>query len=205
MKLLYIPLLILLLSCSKKNSNFTLKGTITDTSLSGMLSGATIDLYKQVSGTSYETFIASTTTDPNGNYSFIFSRDRSDKYIIKISKTNYFSSDENITSGSLSIEKDNVRNFSMIAKSWVKLHFKNIDPLPEDVLRYMKQQGKVDCTECCPSDYQYLNGSKDTSIYCINDGNTTYSYLYSVIGTSNTAIKSVITIPFDTTEIYLEY
>ena len=205
MKFIYFSILILLFSCSKKSSNYILKGTINDSSLSSILSNASIRLYKQLPGNSYETFISSTTSASDGSYSFNFERDKSEKYSIKISKANYFNLEETITVASLSIGSENNRNYSLSAKSWVKLHFKNLDPLPEDVFRFMKQQGKVNCTECCPSSYQYLYGAKDTSIYCINDGNSTYSYIYAVVGTTNQDIKSVITSPFDTTEIYLEY
>ena len=205
MKFIYFSILILLFSCSKKSSNYILKGTINDSSLSSILSNASISLYKQLPGNSYETFISSTTSASDGSYSFNFERDKSEKYSIKISKANYFNLEETITVASLSIGSENNRNYSLSAKSWVKLHFKNLDPHPEDVFRFMKQQGKVNCTECCPSSYQYLYGAKDTSIYCINDGNSTYSYIYAVVGTTNQDIKSVITSPFDTTEIYLEY
>jgi hypothetical protein len=205
MRFFYLLLLIFSLSCSKKTSKFTLTGTIRDTSLNENLSNATISIYKKLQVNSFETLIAKSTTNSEGDYSFTFDRDKSEKYILKISKDNYFNTEEIILFSSLSIEGNNIRNYSTTAKSWVKLHFRNIDPKPEDQLRFMKQQGKVSCDDCCPPDYQYIYGSADTSIYCINDGNTIYSYIYSVIGTSNQAIKSVITIPFDTTEIYLEY
>ena len=205
MRFIYLVLIICTVSCSKKTSKFTIIGSIRDSSLEENLSNATISIYKKLQGNTFETFIGKTITNTEGHYSFTFVRDKSEKYILKISKDNYFPVEESILFSSLSIEGDNIRNYSTTAKSWVKLHFKNIDPKSEDQLRFMKQQGKISCNECCSTDYQYINGSADTSIYCINDGNTTYSYIYAVIGTSNQAIKSVVTIPFDTTEIYLEY
>ena len=205
MRFFYLLLFIFSVSCSKKTSKFTLSGTIRDLSLNENLSNATISIYKKLQGNSFETLIGTTSTNSQGHYSFTFDRDKSEKYILKISKNNYFNTEEIILFSSLTIKGENIRNYSTSAKSWVKLHFKNIDPKPEDQLRYMKQEGKILCDECCPIDYQYIYGSADTSIYCINDGNTSFSYIYAVIGTSNQAIKSVITIPFDTTEIYLEY
>ncbi len=205
MRFFYLLLFICSVSCSKKISKYTLSGTIRDSSLDENLSNATISIYKKLQGNSFETLIGTSSTNSQGQYSFTFDRDKSEKYILKISKDKYFSTEETILFTSLTIEGNNIRNYSTTAKSWVKLHFKNIDAKPEDQLRYMKQEGKVSCDECCPIDYQYIYGSADTSIYCINDGNTSYSYIYAVIGTSNQAIKSVKTIPFDTTEIYLEY
>ncbi len=205
MRFFYFLFLVSCIACSKKTSKFTVSGKITDTSLNQNLSNATVSIYKKLQGNSFETFIETTTTNSEGDYTFTFDRDKSEKYILKISKDNYFTAEETILFSSLTIEENNVRNYSTSAKSWVKLHFKNIDPKPTDQLRFMKQEGKISCNECCPIDYQYIYGSADTSIYCINDGNTKYSYIYSVIGTTNQAIKSVKTIPFDTTEIYLEY
>jgi ribosomal protein S27E len=205
MKLFYFLVLICCLACSKKTSKFTISGKINDSSLNQNLSNATISIYKKLQGNSFETFIASTTTNSEGNYSFTFDRDKSEKYTLKISKENYFPIEESILFSSLTVDGENVRNYSTTAKSWARLHFKNIDPKPEDQLRFMKQQGKVSCNECCPTDYQYIYGASDTSIYCINDGNTIYSFIYAVIGTQNQALKSILTIPFDTTEIYLEY
>ena len=205
MRFFYLLLLICSLSCSKKTSKFTIIGSIRDSSLDEYLSNATVSIYKKIQGNSFETIIGTTSTNSQGHYCFTFDRDKSEKYILKISKDNYFNNEEIILFSSLTIEGENIRNYSISAKSWVKLHFKNIDPKPEDQLRYMKQEGKVSCDECCPIDYQYIYGSADTSIYCINDGNTNFSYIYAVIGTSNQAIKSIKTIPFDTTEIYLEY
>ena len=45
----------------------------------------------------------------------------------------------------------------------------------------------------------------DTIIYCINDGNTSYTYNYNVVGTSNIGQQTAVTIAFDTTEILLNY
>ena len=205
MRFFYLLLLICSLSCSKKTSKFTIIGSIRDSSLDEYLSNATVSIYKKIQGNSFETIIGTTSTNSQGHYCFTFDRDKSEKYILKISKDNYFNNEEIILISSLTIEGENIRNYSISAKSWVKLHFKNIDPKPEDQLRYMKQEGKILCDECCPIDYQYIYGSADTSIYCINDGNTNFSYIYAVIGTLNQAIKSIKTIPFDTTEIYLEY
>ena len=112
-------------------------------------------------------------------------------------KTIYFSE--------LTIEEDNIRNYTTTALSWVRLRFINQSPSPSDVLQYSRQIGKINCSTCCPAGTNYLNGAIDTSIYCVNDGNTTYQYQYSVVGTTNNGIKSATTIAFDTTEILLQY
>ena len=105
----------------------------------------------------------------------------------------------------MTIEEDNIRNYTTTALSWVRLRFINQSPSPSDVLQYSRQIGKINCSTCCPAGTNYLNGAIDTSIYCVNDGNTTYQYQYSVVGTTNNGIKSATTIAFDTTEILLQY
>jgi 2-oxoglutarate dehydrogenase E2 component (dihydrolipoamide succinyltransferase) len=47
--------------------------------------------------------------------------------------------------------------------------------------------------------------TNSTSYYCINDGNQLYSYLYFAFGPDDTGVKSIITTPFDTTELSLTY
>lgn len=197
--------LLFIVSCKKGSAEFTIKGTITDATFQQGLTGATLNLYQYPTGSNTPSLIGTTTLSSDGSYSFTFKRDKMEKYVITVAKTNYFTLNETIYFSSLSIEEDNIRNFSTTAKSWVRLRFLNENPSDLDELRYIKQQGKVSCTECCPSDYVYLSGAVDTSIYCINDGNTVYSYMYSVLNTTNTGILSVTTVPFDTTEIYLAY
>lgn len=200
-----IACITILFSCKKGNAEFTIKGTITDATFQQGLSGASVSLYQVPSGTNTAELIGSATLTSDGSYTFTFERQKMDKYILTVAKSNYFSLSETINFSSLSIEDDNVRNYSTTAKSWVKLHFYNLNPSDLDQLDYIKQQGKQSCAECCPATYQYLYGAVDTSIYCINDGNTVYSYLYSVYGTTDQGIKSVTTAAFDTTELYLSY
>lgn len=203
--LFYFIVFISLISCKKGKADFVLTGKITDQTFSQALTGATVKLYQVPVGTTQELLIETTTLGNDGMYSFTFPRDKMEKYIIKVFKTNYFEIEETVYFSSLSIDEDNVRDYGTTAKSWVKLTFFNSSPSPSDELQYIKQAGKEGCFECCGTSMNSLYGAVDTSIYCINDGNTEYSYFYEVIGTSNIGIKSTYTIPFDTTEIILNY
>lgn len=205
MRIFFIAFCLCFISCKKGSSDFTIKGIITDATFNSVLTNASVSLYQIPAGGSKKELISSTTLDLNGSYSFTFKRDKMDKYILNISKNNYFDLEETIHFSSLTIENDNVRNYSTTAKSWVKLRFYNNNPNQFDELKFTKQQGKSSCSECCLSTEQYLYGAIDTSIYCINDGNTIYSYLYEVSGTTNLGVKSLETTAFDTTEIYLVY
>ena len=195
----------LLISCKKGIADFTLKGTVTDQTLDAPLVGATVKLYATEAGSLITSQLASTTTDAQGNYSFTFPRNKIETYYIQIEKPNYFEEYIAIPLSSLTIEEDNIRNYSVKAKAWIKFHFTNTNPQSTDVLEFIKQEGKVDCDECCPGGYRYYYGAVDTTFYCINDGNTPYSGYYWVQGTTNQGPLWVVSTAFDTVEINLNY
>lgn len=205
--LMFLILTIALSSgCKKKGkADFTLKGTIIDATFSVPLADADLSIYELKAGSAQMSLIGQTTTNSSGEYSFTFPRNTAESYHLTSSKSLYFDLEETIYFSDLTIEEDNYRNFTTTAKSWVRLKFFNQSPNTTDILQYNRQKGKIDCSICCPSGLNYLNGAVDTSIYCVNDGNTIYQYQFLVQGTSNTGIKSATTIAFDTTEIYLQY
>ena len=196
---------ILLTGCNKGKTEFTLKGVLTDSTFGQTLSGANVKLYEIEAGTLTSTLIGQSTTDASGSYSFTFARNQAESYTLVAEKGNYFAIDETIFFSDMSIEQDNIRNYSTTAKAWVKLRFKNEAPAEAtDLLSYQKQSGKSDCPECHPDTEQYLTGIVDTVINCTTDGNTTFSYLYNVIGGSQ-GVKTVNAVALDTTEITLNY
>ena len=205
----FIPILslaiLMLFSCKKGAGTFTLKGKISDLTFNSGLDSAELKLYKVPVGSPTEILIETITLGADGSYSFEFPRERMEKYILRVTKNSYFTIDETIYYSDLSIENENVRNYVTTAKSWVELRFLNTNPLANDQFRYTKQEGYQGCAECCPSTEQIYFGALDTSIYCINKGNTIYSIYYNVIGTNNQGIKQVTTVPFDTTQIYFSY
>jgi hypothetical protein len=182
-----------------------LKGTITDLTFNQSLKGATVKFYQVPVGTTQNQLLNSSIIGNDGSYTFTFPRDKMEKYIMVITKTNYFDISEEVFFSTLSTKDDNIRNFSTKAKSWAKLTFINSNPLPSDQLKYIKQAGKEGCSECCSDAEQLLVGTVNTSIYCINDGNTDYSYYYWLLGTTNQGLKSAYTTAFDTVEISLTY
>ncbi len=205
-KIIPFLFLALLFSCKKGKANFTLKGTITDITFNQNLSGATLKLYQVAVGTTQEDLIGTSTIGSDGSYSFSFPRDKMEKYILRITKPNYFNIEETVYFKDLTIENDNIRNYGTHAKAWVKLTFRNtLNPSVSDQFKFIKQLGKEGCAECCTTSEQYLYGIVDTSIYCINNGNDYYSYLYFKLNTSFSGSQETQTIAFDTTEIILNY
>jgi hypothetical protein len=198
-------LIINLFGCKKGAGEFVIKGTITDVTFDTGLNGATIELYKVPVASNNEFLVESKTLGTDGSYSFTVPREKMEKYLIRVNKNLYFPIESSIYYSTLNVESDNIRNFSTNAKSWVELKFLNNNPLPNDHLRYIKQQGYSGCMECCPITEQDYYGAIDTSIYCVNLGNTVYSIYYWIIGSNNQGLLEATTTPFDTTQIYLPY
>jgi hypothetical protein len=206
MKIALVALSILtLLACKKGAGEFTIKGEISDLTFNTGLNGATIELYKVPVASNNEFLVATQTIGSDGTYSFTFPREQMEKYIIRVNKTLYFPIESTVYYSSLELGKENIRDYSTSAKSWVELRFLNNNPVPNDHLRYIKQDGYSGCTECCPTSEQNYYGALDTSIYCVNQGNTVYSLYFWITGTSNQGLLQATTVPFDTTQIYLPY
>lgn len=198
-------LMLPLSACKKGKSDITIRGVITDESFSTTLSGGTVTLLETEAGGGLINTIGETTLGADGSYSFTFPRNIVEQYTLIVEKNNYFDINEDIPFSDVTIEEDNIRNYSTTALSWVKLRFINLSPLPNDILRYIRNKGKSDCLECCVGGEQFLYGAVDTAIYCANDGNTVYSYNYYDFVSGNQGLKSAVTQAFDTTEILLNY
>jgi len=190
-------------ACKKGKADFTVRGTISDDTFNTSLAGANVKIYEVEAGGGSSTIVGETTIGSDGSYSFTFPRNMSESYLLTVRKDNYFDRDLVIPFSDLSIEEDNVINYSSTAKSWARLKFITTDPQAQ--LKYVKQQGKVDCADCCDNGENYLNGIQDATIICPNDGNTTYSYHFWLLGTTISGEKNATTTAFDTVDIVLNY
>ena len=195
-------LMVLSFSCKKKNLKYTIKGTITDSSFNAPLSGAKVTISITTNSNNTPVQKVALTTDASGNYSYELDRDKLQSVIISVDKDNYFSDGTTTTLDNLSLDNDNTFNYNVYAKSWVRLHFVSDGT---KTIKYYKQAGKSGCQECCASGEVQLDNVIDQSVYCINNGNTQYQIFYDVQGTSNNGTLSVNTVPFDTTDILINY
>jgi hypothetical protein len=202
--LLLVAGCLLLPACKKKDITYKVNGTVTDLSFNQPLAGATVQLYEVPAGSSAPSnILATTTTGADGKYYFEFKREKVEKYMIKVSRSLYFPVSAQFSAEDLSSTDDNTFSHSLTAMSWVRLRFINADAGQD--LKYIRQVGKSGCEECCPSDEQYIYGAADETVYCINDGNTTYQYYYWVLNTADNGAMSVVTPPFDTVDLVLNY
>lgn len=192
-------------SCSRGVATFSLSGTITDATFSQGHSGAVLKLSKVMITTGEEILMETKTLGSDGKYEFKFPREKVEKYIIRVTKPMYFDIEQDVQFSSLSVSSDNVRNYTTKAKSWVELRFVNTSVLPTDHFRFIKFQGLENCTECCTADQVDLYADAYYSRTCINEALSTYSIYYQVIGTTNQNVVEVVTQPFDTTLLLVNY
>lgn len=195
-------LMVLTFSCKKKDLKYVIQGTVMDLSYHAPLAGAKVIISVTTTSNSSLVQKVALTTDASGNYSYELDREKLQSVVIAVEKDNYFSDSKTTTLDNLSLDSDNTFNFSIYAKSWARIHFVSDGT---KTIKYYKQTGKNGCTECCPSGEIQLSNLTDHSVYCINDGNTEYKVFYDVQGTSNNGTISVTTVPFDTTEILINY
>ena len=191
--------------CKRGVASFTLTGTISDETFSTPLTGATLKFYKVLIATGEEILVDTKILGADGKYEFTFPREKIEKYIIRVSKPLYFDIDQEIQFSSLVPSAVNTRNYSTQAKSWVELRFVNNSVQSTDHFRYIKFSGKENCSECCTADQVDLYGTAYYSRTCINDALTPYSIYYQVIGTTTQNVVEVITQPFDTTLLLVNY
>ena len=196
---------ILIGSCQKNAGIFEISGTVTDLSSSSGLENCKLYLYSYPVGTGEELLTDSTFTQNDGSYAFSFERAQMEKYKIELEKDGYFEGEEIIYFSALTLEEVNTVNLETYGKSWVGIRLKNNSPQIEDHFRYIKQEGKTNCSECCPAEEQNFYGDLDTTIYCANNANENYSIMYWVIGTSIVDIASANTTFLDTTLIEVTY
>jgi hypothetical protein len=206
MKIILVLLLLpLLFSCKKGTGNFIIKGKITDETFSTGLDGAIIKLYKVPVASSSRILVESFTLQEDGNYSFTFTRERMDKFIVVVEKNLYFKLEKEIFYASFTVNEPLICNYGTKAKAWVELRFVNAVVQPSDHFRYIKQDGLVGCEDCCANTEENIYANPYFSKICINNANELYSILYWNIGTFQQGYSEVLTVPFDTTLLLINY
>lgn len=187
-------------SCKKKELEYEISGVVTDASFNTPKANCKVIISAKKNGDYYT--LTTLTTDASGTYSYQLKRELLTNVKIVIEAENYFGDQTETTLENLSLKEVNTFNYSIYAKSWVRLRFLS-DGTKK--LKYYKQEGKNGCSECCPAGETLVDYATDTSIYCINNGNSNYKILYTVVGEGTTGTPSVFTTPFDTTEMIISY
>ncbi len=196
----FVLLMVSVMACKKDTITYQLNCHVTDLSAAAGLVGATATVkifYTAGAGQNSETTY---TTDISGNFNLAIERKKIYKIVISISKDGYFSTSRTFYLDELSVEDPNNIDFSVYAKSWVKLHFTGDGTIN---YQFLREIGLENCEECFPSGLQTITNVTDTSLYYINNGNTPFQLFWNLIGTAVSGQENVITIAQDTTEILI--
>jgi hypothetical protein len=195
-------------SCNKKKElEFSIDGSILDESFSAPLNDASVYILKKpIGGTFVNVKLSSTITDNNGKFSLVFPREKVESYMLVIEKENYFTVEEIVTFSQLSTEKALKLELKTTAKAWAKIRLVNVNPVnSNDILKIIKMQGKDNCPECCTKNEQFFYGALDSTFYCINNGNSNYSFYHWIMNSPEQAQHTFYTPAFDTVEYVLTY
>ena len=207
--LLFMPLL-LCLACEKEapqletkvsgkvvtnNTNDFPGDTALPIELVEMTGGSGLGVGEKVRQTKY--------TDENGHFSFTFTADDyQDAWFVRVPHTHtpplhYDMS----TAGGVPVKVGEVQdiNIELRSMAWLKLHVKNINPQPGDIIRISLGAGEV---------LQYFGNADEVYISKISGNTTEMSFPYAIErnGATNLYRDTVGEIPaFDTTYHLLEY
>ncbi len=204
-------LLIALFSCKEDNKNFILKGKVINPRQSQPLSGASVDLSKQVvgGGTFNGSFndAAIDITDATGDYRLEWPRENFAALKLDVSKFDYFPVQLDLPPADFSAGDEVTRNISLYPKATIRVNINHSIGVSEfDELKFSFTNAQFDCA-CCNSDMKIFTGEVDTTLECLIYGDTWIKY-YQEITTnqSNSAtIDSVWCPAFQITQIDLIY
>lgn len=204
--LLFLSFIIFLSCKNDEPLTFTLKGSVKDGVTNEFLNDGKVSVYSIPASSNVLKFEGSTTIASNGSYEITIDRDQYTGIEIVIDKPGYFESVKKVKFSELNATEDNIVPLTSTAKSWIRFNVKNIlNPSSNDEFKFLKNYGKLNCTECCENGYTFFYGEVDTNIICINDGDDYFGYYYWVNGNQIFVSDSVQTPKFDTLVINVEY
>lgn len=199
-------------SCKKTDQVVHFKGNITEATGGGSLEGVDVSFSEKKiqNGTVNANFslAGQTTTDNNGNFEFDYQREKTIEVRISAQSENFHQQTIYLDDEDLSLVEDNIVNFNLYSKSWVKFIIKNNSPTnTTDELKLVKKNPVEGCEGCCQNDAQTFNGEVDTEFVCATGGNVFFNFNYIV--TDNSGVQfvedSVYCEPNDTAQIFITY
>lgn len=185
-------------ACKKKVPlEFTIEGQIYDKSFAQNNVGGVVKLYKVLAATTQEIFVDEQIIT-NGAYKFVFERDRSEKYVLRFSKDNYFDEMHTIFFSQLQVGETFAFNFSVEAFAEMIWVFVDQPPVNENYsVSLHKLNGRESGSGACPNQiYEYYGGLDQDTLRCAVGGNQ-YIRFY-VIKLPNVTLDSVYCPAFET-------
>ena len=196
-------------SCKKDPIEYTFKGHLTDLQSGNNVEGVAVKIsqivFNSTSTNSNYSTVANLSSDLNGDYSATFLREKVSDFKIELSKTGYFYHESIINPSDVSTENENIFDYVMEPKAWIKFQFVNLAPQNFDELTLILQNFKLGCSECIPNDYLYFSGAVDTTLLFTTTAGAYAKFIYIDEWTSNSTTDSIYMIPFDTVTYSFNY
>lgn len=211
--ILIIILIMNMLSCKEKNEDVQINGKIYDPNTKCSVENATVTISAQklengVYNSGYSE-ISTLSTDSEGNFEIIFSKEKVASYKIYVVKSGYFSYSEIFSPDD--IPEDNIYyiNCDIYPYGFINLYVENKYPVnSSDYISYNFSSGAQSCIECCDNTMIYGYGEDYISnLTCKTYGNQNITVSYFVTKNSLTVgyEKIVYCLAFDTTDCIIEY
>jgi len=205
-------LIILLSTCKKEDLELYITGNVSDPNQLTTVAGASVVLSGQElsGGTFNNNFntLASTTTNGNGHFEFLFERKTIAQYRIRVTKEGYFENTILITGDAVQPDAVFNVNIEAIPKAYYALSLENTSPIDDDDrISYRNTNADLDCSCCNNQTITMLGTAVDTSYTCVHQGAKWLKYYYEVEKNSNTNsfIDSIFLMPFDTASNHVTY
>ena len=119
-------------SCKKDPIQYTFKGHLSDYISANAVADVNIKISQiifsnSVANANY-TSVANLTSNLSGDYEVTFNREKVTDFKIELDKEGYFSQENIINPANVTTEEDNIFNYVMEPKAWVRFQIKNFSP-----------------------------------------------------------------------------
>ena len=213
-KTLYIiSLLLIFVSCNKKNKELIITGTVKTSSTSANIQGANVTLSGKIieSGkwTNSYSQLATTTSDNNGKYTLTLDAVRVSEYKLSFTKENYIDDVKIMQPDDVSTDNDNIIDVLLAVKSFLNINVKNIYPINENDYLSLTLSGDFKtCTSCCTDEkFEFKGTNIDQNILCICPGSQNIVLNWDILkgGSVSSHIDTLLVNNFDTANYVINY
>ena len=200
---------LVLFSCKKEPLQYVFKGKISENQSHGSLSGVDVKMFQipfsnTVTSNIYE-LAASSTTNSSGDYDMSFERKKVTEFKLSLSKSGYFDADIDVNPSDVSASDDNLVDYEMEAKSWLRFTVQNAGLASNsDNLTLILFNYRQDCAGCASADYNYFPGIVDTTFKYTSTAGQYFRFHYAIQG-GQSLMDSVYMTPFDTVAYSIIY
>lgn len=211
MRVGFLLIMVLALAgCEKKQDVFAFDCVVFDEKVNANVAGASVTMMVQEAAGGFNpnyVTVGTTTTDANGRFYIEVEKGVYYSYRVQVSHSNHFTGTFDISPDDVPFSKAYTATLPVEPKAWVSVHLKNENA--SQTVSYKVVAETDACTECCPSNTTYYQGSMvDTTITCLVYGNQNVSITGSYVdidGGIHQVAETTFAQAFDTTTVIIIY